>query len=145
NLRRIGGTLQDALARHDTLELRLAKAVDRAIEAAYFDLDLPIETHLVIALTEADIALANDRFNFCIQIIEEVVQIWRRQWIFGIAREYPVLIQSDVTAMDFAAGGTAAFEADVDMRTTFTRMKYARAVLNVSHVNDEIHNRTLNG
>jgi hypothetical protein len=36
-------------------------------------------------------------------------------------------------------------ETNVDMKTTFSRMKDARAVLNVSHVNDEIHNRTLNG
>src|SRR5215831_2770263 len=42
-------------------------------------------------------------------------------------------------------GRGATFETDVDMRTTFTRMKDARAVLNVSHVNDELHNRTING
>jgi hypothetical protein len=145
NLQRIGGTLADAINRRDALEPKLAGAVARAIEAAYFDLDLPIETHLVAALAEAGSVLANDRFSFCLQIIEEVVQIRRRQWIFKIARDYPVLIQSDESATDLAAGGRAAFEADVSMRTTFSRMKLARAVLNVSHVNDEIHNRTING
>ena len=69
----------------------------------------------------------------------------RRQWIFKIARDFPVLIQSDESATDFAAGGRATFETNVSMRTTFSRMKSARAVLSVSHVNDEIHNRTSNG
>ena len=31
------------------------------------------------------------------------------------------------------------------MQTTFERMTQARAVLSISHVNDEIHNRTVNG
>ena len=145
NLRRIGGTLEDALARRDRLAPNLVKAVDGAIESAYPDLDLPIEVHLVAALADAGTSLANDDFNFCLQIIEEVVQIRRRQWIFKIARHFPVLIQSDETAAPFAAGGRAVFETNVDMKTTFSRMKDARAVLNVSHVNDEIHNRTLNG
>jgi hypothetical protein len=145
NLRRVGGTLEDALVRRDSLEPKLVEAVDDAIERAYFDLDLPIETHLVAALADAGASLANDRFNFCLQIIEEVVQIRRRQWIFKIARDFPVLIQSDETATPFAAGGRAAFETNVDMKTTISRMRDARAVLNVSHVNDEIHNRTLNG
>ena len=73
NLRRIGGTLEDALARRDSLEPKLVKAVDDAIERAYPDLDLPIETHLVAALADAGTSLANDRFNFCLQIIEEVI------------------------------------------------------------------------
>src|SRR5262249_34134116 len=78
-------------------------------------------------------------------IIEETVQIRRRRWIFEIARNYPVLIQSDETARPYAADGRAGFEADVGMKATFTRMTDARAVLNTSHVNDEIHNRTING
>lgn len=145
NLRRIGGTFKDALARRDTLEPILGKAIDQAIEAAYFDLDRPIETHLIGALAAAGMMIANDRFNFCLQIIEEAVQIKRRQWIFAVARDYPVLIQSDETARPFADGGQAKFETDIDMRTTFARMKLARAVLNVSHVNDELHCRTING
>ena len=145
NLRRIGGTLEDAIKRRDTMEQMLVTAVTRSIESAYFDLDLPIETHLVAALAEAGAIVGNDRFHFCLQIVEEVVQIQRRQWIFGIARDFPVLVQSDATAASFAAGGCAAFQSDVDMKTTFTRMKSARAVISVSHVNDEIHNRTLNG
>jgi len=145
NLRRIGGTLDDALRRRNTLEPKLAQAVDQAIESAYPDLDLPIETHLLDALAQTGIVLAGNTFHFCIQIIEEVTQIKRRQWILRTARDYPVLIQSDDTAAPFVSGGRARFEADVDMKTTICRMKDARAVLNVSHVNDEIHNRTING
>jgi hypothetical protein len=145
NLRRIGGTLQDAMRRRDSLEPALGRAVDRAIRTAFADLDRPIETHLVAALTAAGLDLADHRFNFCVQIIEETVQIRRRQWIFTVARRYSVLIQSDETARPMVKGGGAAFAADVDMKTTFERMRQARAVLNVSHVNDEIHNRTING
>jgi len=119
NLRRIGGTLEDALARRDRLAPEIVKAVDGAIERAYPDLNLPIEVHLVAALAGAGTSLANDDFNFCLQIIEEVVQIRRRQWIFKIARHFPVLIQSDETAAPFATGGRAAFETNVDMKTRF--------------------------
>jgi hypothetical protein len=145
NLRRIGGTLEDAIRRRDDLQAELGKTVDRAIATAFADLDRPIETHLATALAETGLALGNDRFNFCMQIVEEAVQIRRRRWIFSIARHYPVLIQSDDTARPFACGSRADFATDVDMKTTFTRMKQARAVLNASHVNDEIHNRTING
>jgi hypothetical protein len=145
NLRRIGGTLEDAHARRDSLETPFGRIVDEAIEQTYYDLDLPIETHFVAGLARAGIALPDDRFNFCIQIIEEVIQIRRRQQIFEIARDYPVLIQSDETAAPFAGGGRAVFECDVGMKATFSRMKSSRAVVNVSHVNDEIHNRTVNG
>jgi hypothetical protein len=145
NLRRIGGTFEDAMDRRDTLEPMLVKAVNDAIESAYPDLDCPIEMHLVAALEQGGTALANDRFHYCLQIVEEVVQIRRRKWIFGIARDFPVLIQSDEIATPFAAGGRATFEINVDMKTTFSRMKSARAVLNVAGVNDGLHNRTLNG
>jgi hypothetical protein len=98
-----------------------------------------------LSLAQADTVLATDHFNFCVQVVEEVVQTRRRQWIFEVARDFPVLIQSDESATGFAAGGSASFETDVNMKTTISRMTSARAVLNVSHVNDEIHNRTLNG
>ena len=64
NLRRIGGTLGDALARRDVLKPKLVKIVDDAIEKAYPDLDLPIEAHLVAALADAGASLADDRFDF---------------------------------------------------------------------------------
>lgn len=145
NLRRIGGSLEDAMRRRDSLGPALGRAVDRAIRTAFADLDRPIETNFVHALADAGLDLPNDRFNFCVQIIEEIVQIKRRQWIFTVARRYPVSIQSDGTARPIAAGDRATFAADVDMKTTFDRMTRARAVLSISHVNDEIHNRTVNG
>ena len=39
----------------------------------------------------------------------------------------------------------AAFQANVGMRTTIARTPFARAVLSVSHLNDMVHDRTLNG
>jgi hypothetical protein len=89
--------------------------------------------------------LNNSLFNDAFQIVEDVVQIRRRQRIFEIARAFPVLIQSDESAAPFASGGKARFETNVSMQTTLARMKSARAVLSASRVNDELHNRIQNG
>ena len=141
NLRRIGGSFEDAMLRRQALDRRLARAVDIACEQAYYDLDGPLESHLENALADASLALDNSLFNDAFQIVEDVVQIRRRQRIFEIARAFPVLIQSDESAAPFASGGKARFETNVSMQTTLARMKSARAVLSASRVNDEIHNR----
>lgn len=145
NLRRTSGTMEDALRRRNQLDTKMAGAVDIAIEHAYFDLDSPLEQHLVAALADRGLALTNNLFNDAFQIVEDIVQIRRRQRIFEIARNFPVFIQSDELARAIVAGGKARFEADVSMQTTLARMKSARAVLSVSRVNDEIHNRIENG
>ncbi|HET7911976.1 MAG TPA: hypothetical protein VFL49_08085 [Pseudolabrys sp.] len=145
NLRRISGSLADAMLRQQALDRKLARAVDRACEQAYYDLDGALERHLQNALADAGLAVNNSLFNDAFQIVEDVVQIRRRQRIFEIARAFPVLIQSDESAAPFASGGKARFETNVSMRTTFARMKSARAVLSVSRVNDELHNRIQNG
>jgi hypothetical protein len=145
NLQRISGSLEDAMVRRQALDGKLAQAVDRACEQAYYDLDDPLERHLQDALTDAGLALDNSLFNDAFQIVEDVVQIQRRQRIFEIARAFPVLIQSDASAAPFASGGKARFEPGVSMQTTLARLKSARAVLSASRVNDEIHNRILNG
>jgi hypothetical protein len=145
NLQRISGSLEGAMVRRQALDGKLAQAVDRACEQAYYDLDDPLERHLQDALTDAGLALDNSLFNDAFQIVEDVVQIQRRQRIFEIARAFPVLIQSDASAAPFASGGKARFEPGVSMQTTLARLKSARAVLSASRVNDEIHNRILNG
>src|SRR5262245_21643836 len=145
NLQRIGGSLEDAMARRQALDGKLAQAVDRACEQAYYDLDDPLERHLQDALTDAGLRLGNSLFNDAFQIVEDVVQIRRRQRIFEIARAFPVVIQSDASAAPFVSGGKARFETGVSMQTTLARLKSARAVLSASRVNDEIHNRILNG
>src|SRR5262249_14515971 len=78
-------------------------------------------------------------------VLEEKVQIFRRLHVIKIARDYPVLIQSDESARQFADGGPAEFAQDVNMQLTLSRMPVARAVVSVSHLNDMIHDRTLNG
>ena len=145
NLQRISGSLADAMLRRKALDRKLATAVDFACEQAYYELDDPLERHLEDALVDADLALDNNLFNDAFQIIEDIVQIRRRQRVFEIAREFPVLIQSDESAAPFAEGGKARFETDVSFQTTLARMKSARAVLSTSRVNDEIHNRIQNG
>jgi hypothetical protein len=119
--------------------------VDNACEQAYYDRDGPLERHLENALADANLAADNSLFNDAFEIVEDAVQIRRRQRIFEIARAFPVLIQSDESAAPFATGGKARFETNVSMQTTFARMKAARAVVSASRVNDEIHDRIQNG
>jgi hypothetical protein len=145
NLARIGGTLQDLELRMQALEPRLSKAITEAFMLARYDLVEPIESHLTAALSAFAISLPNADFNSCIQILEEKVQVFRRLHVFKIARDYPALIQSDESARQFADGGKAEFAQDVGMQLTLSRMPAARAVVSVSHLNDMIHDRTLNG
>jgi hypothetical protein len=145
NLRRISGTIKDALCRRSRFDSKIVWAIDIAIEQAFFDLDRPLEQHLVAALADRGLILTNNLFNDAFQVVEDIVQIRRRQRIFEIARNFPVLIQSDESVRAIVAGGKARFEADVNMQTTLARMKSTRAVLNASRVNDEVHNRTENG
>ena len=145
NLRQRGRSFEDAMLRRQALDPKIARAVDIACEQAYYDLDGPLERHLENALADADLAANNSLFNDAFEIVEDVVQIRRRQKIFEVARTFPVLIQSDESAAPFATGGKARFETNVSMQTTFARMKSARAVLSASRVNDEIHDRTQNG
>lgn len=144
NLQRISGSFEDAILRRRALDKKLARAVDTACEQAYYDLDGPLERHLENALADASLALDNSLFNDAFQIVEDVVQIRRRQRIFEIARAFPVLIQSDASAAPFASGGKARFEANVSMQATLDRLKSARAVISASRVNDELHNRIHN-
>lgn len=145
NLRRVSGSYENAMMRRQALDRGLVRAVDVACEQAYYDLDGRLECHLQDALADAGLNLGDSLFNDAFQIVEDVVQIRRRQRIFEIARAFPVLIQSDVSAAPFASGGKARFETNVSMRDTFARMKSARAVLSASRVNDELHNRIQNG
>jgi hypothetical protein len=144
-LRRVDGLSEGAVRRRQKLDRKIARAVDIACEQAYYDLNGPLERHLENALAEANLAADNGLFNDAFEIVEDVVQIRRRQRIFEIARAFPVLIQSDESAAPFATGGKARFETNVSMQTTFARMKSARAVVSASRVNDEIHDRIQNG
>src|SRR4029079_13691039 len=123
NLRQSGRSFEDAMLRRQALDPKIARAVDIACEQAYYDLDGPLERHLENALADADLAANNSLFNDAFEIVEDVVQIRRRQKIFEVARAFPVLIQSDESATPFATGGKARFETNVSMQTTFARMK----------------------
>ena len=127
------------------LEPRLSKAITEAFILARHDLLEPLESHLTAVLDAFAISLSNADFNSCMQILEEKVQVFRRLHVFKIARDYPVLIQSDESAQPFADGGKAEFAHDVGMQLTLSRMPASRAVVSVSHLNDMIHDRTLNG
>ena len=77
--------------------------------------------------------------------MEECVQTFRRLKIFEIAREYPVLIQSDPSALPFITGSHATAAVDVGMQATLENMSQCQAVLSVSPLNDMSHDRAING
>jgi hypothetical protein len=148
NLRRIGGTLEDARDRLRTLEPGLSEAVAEAIEHARFDLACPLEAHLAAALARRRRDLTDREFNFCFLIVDEVAQISRRMKIFEAASRFPVLIRSDITPRTPASGTLATFSDDSrtnSMPVTITRMKSCRSVLSANLTNDSLHDRMENG
>ena len=144
SLKRVGGTIEETRAAIDALDGSLATAVNEATSSARFDLTQPLETHLVAALDTSARAVDDRAFNSCYWLLEECVQTFRRLRIFEIARDYPVLIQSDPSAVEFIQSGTATSAVNVSMQTTLLRMPLCRAILSVSPLNDMIHDRTMN-
>lgn len=142
NLRRLGGRIEDAEQRLTALPSGLRTAVEAAIASAQDDLDHPIERHFP---DDSKLVLERpDLFHQCIQIVEEIVQVRRRLAVFSIAAEFPVLIQSDLARAYLHERRIAKIEENVSMQETIARMQQARAVVSLTHINDEIHNRTVN-
>ena len=127
------------------LDTTLAAAVGEATELARLDLTQPLELHLAAVLGGYGRKVTDRTFNECFRLVEELVQSWRRRRIFAVARDYPVLVQSDAAAMPLLEGGHAICLQDVSMSATIARMPACRAVLSVSYLNDMVHDRTLNG
>ncbi len=145
NLRRIGGTIEDAERHLAALPRRLRNAVTGAVERAQNDLVHPIEAHFFDNDPPRSVLWSARVFHQCIRLIEDIVQIRRRIAMFAVAREFPVLIRSDAAgAHHMREPGAARFEQGVGMRETLARMQRARAVVSLSAVNDEVHDRTLN-
>ncbi len=146
NLKRIGGTIEDAWERvHGLEDDKLRRVVKEAIERSYHDLIEPLEVHLENALVSADLEIVDDTRHSCLQMVEEIVQIGRRQEIFEVARHFPLCIQSDEAARPFRIGAVASFEENVDMGLTWSRLKLARANVGISNMHDMVHDRILNG
>lgn len=145
HLTRIGGAVEQVRARIERLDVKLASAIKAAIDSAKYDLDNPIEVHLLAALGQGEHP-PTQVFNAGIQIVEEAVQIFRRLRIFEVARDFPVLIQSDSEAVKYSIeGAKATLLRNVDMVSTCRRMQESRAVVSTSFANDMLHMRTLNG
>ena len=145
NLQRLGGSLADTRARIAALEPDLAEAVDEATARAQFDLDTPLEKHLIDEFGGADAAIPRALFHNCFQLLHETVQALRRMKILSVARNFPIRIQSDAAARPILDDGIADLAENVGMAETLDIVPQARAVVSVSPVNDEIHDRTLNG
>jgi hypothetical protein len=145
NLRRIGGTIEDAKTRIAALPASLSKVVKETIDSAYHDVVHPLESHFDRILHAAGIPICNQRRHACMQMVEEVVQITRRKKIFEVARRFPILIQSDKASREFRAAAAATFEENVDMALTWSRLQQARAQVCISNMHDMVHDRILNG
>jgi hypothetical protein len=145
NLKRLGRTLEDAKKSIAALEPALSHAVETAIARAFPDVIAPLEAHLEQALDDAGLQISDAARHACMQMVEEVVQIRRRQEIFEVAREFPILIQSDEASRHLQAGATARFEENVDMALTWSRLQQTRAQVCISNMHDMVHDRVLNG
>jgi hypothetical protein len=144
SLRQIAGTPEEIGQEISLLPEALSQAVASAAAAARFDLSDPLERHLAAALALDKTGASNSEFNVCMRLLQASVQVFRRQKIFEIAREYPVLIQSDPSAAPLLAGGAADRAENVAMADTLLRMPRCRAILSISPLNDMIHDRTMN-
>jgi hypothetical protein len=145
NLARIGGTIDDASLRVRSLERPLRRAVEQTIEGCYLDMIEPLEAHFERALASSDLAIADRLRHNCMQMIEEIVQIKRRQKIFKVAREFPLLIQSDAASRPMQAGAKATFKENQDVAVTWSRLKLSRSHVGISNMHDMVHDRILNG
>jgi hypothetical protein len=145
SFKRNGRTIADTEAAIAALDDPLATAVREAHASAMLDLMQPLRVHLIAALEKLHRTVPDHTFNSCFQLIEELVQRSRRRKIFEVARNYPVLVQSDETATRYFQGAVATFAENVGMQSTMTRMQSSAAVLSVSPLNDLIHDRTMNG
>jgi hypothetical protein len=144
SLKRVGGTMEKTQAAIAGLEAPLAAAINEAASNARHDLVGPLESHLVAALRRSSLAIDDLTFNSCFWLMEECVQAFRRLKIFEVARGYPVLIQSDPSALTFITGANATAAVNVGMQATLESMSQCQAVLSVSPLNDMIHDRTMN-
>lgn len=144
SLNRHCGGPDEVQHRTKALGTDLAHAIETATERAMFDLMGPLEAHLKASLEEADLDVSNEIFNRCFNLVEAAVQIRRRTRIFEVARNFPVVIQSDRSAAPYLAGAKASWAPDVDMPSTLRNMPQYRAVLSVSPLNDMVHDRVMN-
>jgi len=145
NLIRLGGTIDDALQRVRSLEPWLCRVVEQAIEDSYLDMIKPLEEHFERALAASGLTISVMQRHACVQMVEEIVQIRRRQRILEVAREFPLLIQSDAASRPFQAGAKASFKENQDVAVTWARLKLTRAHVGISNMHDMVHDRILNG
>jgi hypothetical protein len=143
-LSRLDRTVAHTAAEIDAMVEPLRRALREAISRARFDLDLPVEHHLEVALADGGLARDDTDFNRCVRLLNDSVQHSRRGEIMRVARQFDVTVQSDETARALVDGGRARFRAAVSTVETLAGMRRCRTVLSVSPVNDSIHDRACN-
>jgi hypothetical protein len=143
-LARLNRAAAETEAEIDSLAPSLVRSLRDAMARARFDLDQPLEVHLLAALDASGCVLDNSDFSRCFRLLNDSVQTFRRARIFRVARQFGVHIQSDETARVLIDGGRASFRVNVGTPETLDSMPLCRAVLSVCPVNDSIHDRTCN-
>jgi len=145
NLRRLAGSREEVAAQIESLPTHLRQLVVESIELTFSDLESPIESQILSHGAAAELLDNRVMLHRCVGLIEDAVQIKRRLKVFEVARNYPVLMQSDIASRYFSVTGLARLEENVPMAETNSRMQRSRSVVSVVHANDEVHDRTLNG
>jgi hypothetical protein len=143
SLRRVRSVAEndEAISR---LDPPLSDIVREAIAGARLDMTGSLHQHLVAALAASNKEVPAETFNSLCHIIEQSVQTIRRLTIFTAARKFPVLVQSDDSALPYFSGANAVLETNVPMEFTLARMPSCRSVFSVSPMSDMIHDRTAN-
>jgi hypothetical protein len=142
--RRLGRSIEETQAEIAALDVNLSKVINSSVDAAKYDLENPLEVHLLENLDQHGVVLDDDAFNYCFRLLEDCVQALRRTEIFAEARRYTVCVQSDDAAAAYVQGGAAKFSSNVNMQSTLVGMQNYQSILSVSPINDLIHDRTMN-
>jgi hypothetical protein len=144
NVNRVGGGIAENTDRMHALGAELSRVLCEAFTLAKHDLIHPVEEHLLSVLADYNKQISVELLHKCVQILEDSIQTYRRTYVFGVARQFPVLIQTDTPGLAYARGSVAEARQNVGMELTLRRTVAARAVVSINHLNDMIHDRTLN-
>src|SRR5262249_41597018 len=82
NVNRVGGGSAEITNRMDALGTGLSNVLSEAFTLAKHDLIHPVEEHLLSVLADHNKQISVECLHECVQILEESVQVYRRQFVF---------------------------------------------------------------
>ena len=130
----------------DSLDGRLRRAAEAAIEAAAADPMTLIGDAVKAALDAEDVQLNEPRYNGLVRLVLYAVQHRRRREVLRQLAEVPAIVDGAIPD-DMRAlfrDGPARLLADNDIGKTLDRMKRAKIVLSLSYDSGFWHDRVTN-